>query len=138
MKFFRRNFTSYLIRNASHLFISYHIRVFRAWMYFRNFPCPTNKYHCTEIFLQQCAALGFLETCLPSYKKRRPLFCAQDFGKDMLNCLIGMVWQSSMIVLPIFLLIRDYPKTLMALLVFLTTSILLKYTWLDKVRRIPN
>jgi Na+/proline symporter len=61
-----------------------------------------------------------------------------DFYKDMVNCIIGIVWQSSMIVLPIFLLIRDYPKTLVSLLVFLVTSIILKYTWLDKVKMLPD
>ncbi len=62
----------------------------------------------------------------------------KDFGMDMLNCAIGIVWQSSMILLPIYLLIRDYPKTLVTLLVFLITSVILKFTWLDKVRKIPD
>ncbi len=61
-----------------------------------------------------------------------------NFIKDMLNCGIGVIWQSSMIVLPIYFMIRDYPKTLWALLVFVITSIILKFTWLDKVRKIKN
>jgi len=61
-----------------------------------------------------------------------------DFWKDMGNSIIGIVWQSSMIVLPIFLMIRDYPKTLISLSIFLITSLILKYTWLDKVRKLPN
>ncbi|WP_367753510.1 sodium:solute symporter family protein [Flavobacterium sp. WC2430] len=61
-----------------------------------------------------------------------------DFTKDMLNCLIGIIWQSSMIILPIFFIIRDYPKTVVSLVIFLITSIILKYTWLDKVRKIKN
>ena len=61
-----------------------------------------------------------------------------DFTKDMLNCLVGIVWQSSMIVLPIFFIIRDYPKAIVSLVVFLATSIILKYTWLDKVRKIED
>ena len=61
-----------------------------------------------------------------------------DFWKDMGNCAIGIVWQSSMIVLPIYLMIRDYPKTIIALAVFLITSMVLKFTWLDKVRKLPN
>lgn len=61
-----------------------------------------------------------------------------DFWKDMLNCAIGIIWQSSMIVLPIFFVIRDYPKTLISLVVFLITSIILKFTWLDKVKKLPN
>ncbi|MDD5151953.1 MAG: Na+:solute symporter [Flavobacterium sp.] len=61
-----------------------------------------------------------------------------DFWKDMLNCVIGIVWQSSMIVLPVFFIIRDYPKAIISLVVFLATSIILKYTWLDKVRKIAD
>jgi SSS family solute:Na+ symporter len=61
-----------------------------------------------------------------------------NFWKDMLNCVIGIVWQSSMIVLPIYFVIRDYPKTIIALTVFIITSIILKFTWLDAVRKIKN
>jgi Na+/proline symporter len=60
------------------------------------------------------------------------------FWSDMLNCAIGIVWQSSMIVLPIYFIIRDYPKAVIALGIFSVTSIILKFTWLDKVREIPN
>jgi len=62
----------------------------------------------------------------------------KDFGIDMLNCVIGVIWQSSMIVLPIYLVIRDYPKSLVSFVVFLVSSIILKYTWLDRVRKIEN
>ncbi|MNF75117.1 hypothetical protein D3C84_571720 [compost metagenome] len=61
-----------------------------------------------------------------------------DFWKDMLNCVIGIVWQSSMILLPIFFVIRDYPKAIIALIVFLVTTTILKFTWLDKVRKIAD
>jgi SSS family solute:Na+ symporter len=61
-----------------------------------------------------------------------------DFWKDMLNCAIGIVWQSSMIVMPIYFVIRDYPKALISLIVFVITSIILKFTWFDKVRKITN
>ncbi|MEX0359744.1 MAG: sodium:solute symporter, partial [Allomuricauda sp.] len=61
-----------------------------------------------------------------------------DFWMDMFNCAIGIIWQSSMILLPIYLLIRDYPKMLLALVVFLITSIILKFTWLNRVQKIPN
>ena len=61
-----------------------------------------------------------------------------DFWKDMLNCIIGIVWQSSMIVLPIYFLIRDYPKALIALVFFAITSIILKFTWLDKAKKITD
>ena len=61
-----------------------------------------------------------------------------DFWNDMLNCAIGIVWQSSMIVMPIYFVIRDYPKGLIALAVFAITSLVLKFTWLDKVKQITD
>jgi len=61
-----------------------------------------------------------------------------DFVSDMVNCVIGVIWQSSMILLPIYFMIRDYPKTLVALLVFAITSVILKFTWLDKVKKYKN
>ncbi len=61
-----------------------------------------------------------------------------DFLIDMINCAIGIIWQSSMILLPIYFMIRDYPKTIIALVVFIVTSVILKYTWLDKIRKLPD
>jgi Na+/proline symporter len=61
-----------------------------------------------------------------------------DFWRDMMNCAIGIIWQSSMILLPIFFIIRDYPKAVIALIVFLVTTTILKFTWLDKVRKIED
>jgi len=62
----------------------------------------------------------------------------KDFWKDMGNSVIGIIWQSSMIVLPIYFIIRDFPKGFIALAVFLITSIILKFTWYDKIKNLPN
>ncbi|UGU17385.1 Na+:solute symporter [Sinomicrobium kalidii] len=59
----------------------------------------------------------------------------REFGMDMLNCAVGIVWQSSMILLPVFFMVRDYPKTLLWFAIFAVTSVILKFTWLDKVRK---
>jgi Na+/proline symporter len=59
----------------------------------------------------------------------------KDFWIDMLNCLIGIIWQSSMILLPIFLVVRDYQKTGITFLIFLFTSFILKFIWLDKIKK---
>ncbi|MCL6218690.1 sodium:solute symporter family protein [Zunongwangia pacifica] len=61
-----------------------------------------------------------------------------EFWLDMFNCIIGIVWQSSMILLPIFLVVRDYSKTWTTLAVFLLTSLILKFTWLDRVKKLET
>ena len=62
----------------------------------------------------------------------------KDFGLDMFNCIVGIVWQSSMILLPIYLVVRDYEKTAVSFLVFGVTTLILKFTWLDKVKKLKN
>ena len=62
----------------------------------------------------------------------------KSFGMDMLNCAIGIVWQSSMILMPIFFMVRDYPKAFVWTAVFAVTSGILKFTWLDKVKKYKN
>ena len=58
-----------------------------------------------------------------------------EFGIDMINCAIGIVWQSSMILMPIYLVIREYPKALIWTLVFTVTSVILKFTWYDRIKK---
>ncbi|WP_339916065.1 sodium:solute symporter family protein [Yeosuana marina] len=99
---------------------------------------PTNM-DVLKSFYTNVRPWGFWKPVCKTLKSEETSFTKNnDFYRDMVNCIIGIVWQSSMIVLPIFLLIRDYPKTLVSLFVFLITSIILKYTWLDRVRMIPD
>ncbi|MBT8300216.1 MAG: Na+:solute symporter, partial [Maribacter sp.] len=75
---------------------------------------------------------GWWKPVLEALKKEgKPIEKNNEFLKDMLNCGIGIIWQSSMIVLPIYFMIRDYPKAGVALAIFVMTSVVLKYTWLD-------
>lgn len=67
-----------------------------------------------------------------------PVAKNNEFIIDMVNCAIGIIWQSSMILMPIYLMIRDYPKMWWTIAVFAGTSLILKYTWLDRVRHIKN
>jgi Na+/proline symporter len=99
---------------------------------------PTNM-EVLKSFYSNVHPWGFWKPVLKELKNENsPIEKNSEFWSDMLNCAIGIIWQSSMIVLPIYFIIRDYPKAFISLGVFLVTSIILKYTWLDKVRKIPN
>ena len=92
-----------------------------------------------KTFYKNVHPWGWWKPVCEELKKGDPSFTKnKDFWKDMGNSAIGIVWQSSMIVLPIYFIIRDYPKAIISLVVFLVTSIILKYTWLDKVRKLPD
>lgn len=82
---------------------------------------------------------GWWKPVCKEIQKENPNFTKnKDFGIDMFNVVIGIVWQSSMILLPIYLIFRDYSKTVIVLIIFAITSFILKKTWLDRVRKIPN
>ncbi len=52
---------------------------------------------------------GFWNPIYEKVKIEQPAFEKNNnFKRDMLNCIIGIVWQMSMVVLPIYLVIREY------------------------------
>jgi SSS family solute:Na+ symporter len=63
----------------------------------------------------------------PSFEKNR------DLGRDVFNVAVGIIWQVSMVALPIYLVIRNTHKMLLSLAVFIVTSVILKFSWYDKL-----
>jgi len=100
---------------------------------------PATPMETLKKFYANVRPWGWWKPVYKALKKEDDSFTKNtNFVPDMLNCIIGVVWQSSMILLPIYFMIRDYPKTLIALLIFAITSVILKFTWLDKVRKYKN
>jgi Na+/proline symporter len=90
-------------------------------------------------FYENVRPWGFWKTVYLELKdENENLQKNNEFWLDMFNCTIGIIWQSSMILMPIFFIIRDYNKTILATLVFIIISVILKFTWLDKVRKLPD
>lgn len=57
----------------------------------------------------------------------------KDFPRDMFNIAVGMIWQISLVVMPIYLVIREMHMMFMAFLVTAATSYILKKNWYDKL-----
>ncbi len=57
----------------------------------------------------------------------------QDLGRDLLNVLVGIVWQMSMIVMPLYLLMRQSGNLAITIGLFLMTSWWLKRHWYDRL-----
>jgi solute:Na+ symporter, SSS family len=62
----------------------------------------------------------------------------RDFWIDMFNVVIGIVWQTSLIAAAIFLVIQNFERLSVALGVVAVTSIILKFTWLDRLSDEPR
>ena len=55
----------------------------------------------------------------------------RDFPRDMLNIVVGLVWQTSLVTLPIYLVIQHWYEMWLSLAVCVVTSAILKFTWYD-------
>ncbi len=64
----------------------------------------------------------------PSFEKNR------DFGRDMFNIAVGLVWQTSLVTAPIYLVIQHWTQLWVSLAVCAATSAILKFTWYDHLR----
>ncbi len=60
----------------------------------------------------------------------------KNFALDMFNVLIGIVWQMCLIVMPIYFVIRQYQKATFLLLLCIALSIVLKFTWYNKLKHV--
>ncbi len=58
----------------------------------------------------------------------------KDFPRDMFNVVVGTIWQLTMVVVPIYLVIEEYVPMLVGIGIFLITSLVLKKNWLDKLK----
>ena len=61
----------------------------------------------------------------PSFKRNR------DFPRDMFNIAVGILWQVSLVTLPLYIVIQEYQRAAIALAAILVTSAILKFTWYD-------
>lgn len=57
----------------------------------------------------------------------------RDFRIDAFNILIGIVWQTAFVALPIYVVIRDWRPAGVCLAIIVVTSAVLKRTWYDRL-----
>jgi Na+/proline symporter len=63
----------------------------------------------------------------PNFKKNN------DFGRDMFNIFVGIAWQMTLVVIPMFLVIRSYSSLTVSIALFATCTLLLKKFWWDRL-----
>lgn len=56
-----------------------------------------------------------------------------DFKRDMFNVGIGVIWQTALVILPIYLVLLETVPVLITGTIALITTIILKKTWFDRL-----
>ena len=58
----------------------------------------------------------------------------RDFGLDVFNVIVGVIWQTSFVALPIYVVIRQWHEVMICLAIIAVTSAILKRTWYDRLQ----
>lgn len=57
------------------------------------------------------------------------------FYRDVLNVMVGIIWQMSLVVMPIYLITKDMKNFWLTLVIFLLTSFILKISWYNPLTK---
>lgn len=81
---------------------------------------------------------GFWAPVLAEVQKDYPQVAANPhFARDAINVVVGVVWQTSLVAAPIFMVIREWPEFIVAMAVAAVTSLVLWFNWYQKLEDYP-
>ena len=100
---------------------------------------PAEDDEVLKSFYRRVRPWGFWGPVLRKVLKEDPSFQPnRDFRRDMFNVVVGICWQTSLVALPVYIVIRHSAAALVALAVVAATSLILKYTWYDHLREMDG
>jgi hypothetical protein len=62
----------------------------------------------------------------------------REFGRDMLNIVVGIAWQTALTAAGIYIVLQDWRACGYAAGVIAATSLFLKFNWYDKLQDYPD
>jgi Na+/proline symporter len=65
----------------------------------------------------------------PDFKKNT------NFKRDMFNVVIGTIWQTALVIFPIYIVLLEGVPTIVSIVIAIITTLILKKTWWDKLPR---
>ena len=100
---------------------------------------PPDDMEKLKSFYKNVKPWGFWKPVFDQVKKTDKNFMQnKNFGRDMFNVLVGIIWQMSLIVWPMYLLIKKWDGFMISILVVIITTILLKKFWYDNLKKEEN
>jgi Na+/proline symporter len=100
---------------------------------------PAEDFEVLKSFYKRVRPWGFWGPVLRQVLREDPSFKPnRDFRRDMFNVVVGICWQTSLVALPIYIVIRNTSAAMAALAVAAVTSVVLKFSWYDHLREMEE
>jgi Na+/proline symporter len=95
---------------------------------------PPDDEETLKAFYKKTRPWGFWKPIHEKVVAEDPSFIGnKDFYRDSFNVVVGIIWQMSLVVIPIFLVIRETLSLWLWIGIFALTSWLLKRYWYDRL-----
>ncbi len=96
---------------------------------------PTEE-HVLKDFYKNVRPWGFWKPIKEKVMEENPDFKPnKNFKRDMFNIAIGIIWQTSLVALPIYIVVFNHKGWIISLSIAIVTSIILKKSWWDKLHK---
>ncbi len=90
-------------------------------------------------FYKNVRPWGFWKPIHQKVVEQDPFFEGnKDFGRDAANVVTGIIWQMSLIIMPIYLVIHNMKAFWITLTIFAITMIILKLNWYDHLKKVDQ
>lgn len=98
------------------------------------YSAPPTEEESLKAFYKNVRPWGFWKPIHDKVVAEDPTFERnKDFKRDMFNVFIGIIWQTALVIFPIYLVLMETVPTLIAIGVAVGCSLILKRTWYDKL-----
>ena len=100
---------------------------------------PPDDMEKLKSFYKSVKPWGFWKPVFEEIKKTDKNFNKnKNFGRDMFNVFVGIIWQMSLVVWPMYLLIKKWDGFMISIAVVIITTLLLKKFWYDNLKKEEN
>jgi SSS family solute:Na+ symporter len=97
---------------------------------------PPENYSTLKNFYMNVRPWGFWKPVYEKVIKEHPEFEKnKNFGKDMFNVIVGIIWQLSLMAVPVYMVIHRTIYMIIGIVIILITTIILKFTWWNKLEQ---
>ena len=100
---------------------------------------PPDDMEKLKSFYKSVKPWGFWKPVFEEIKKTDKNFTKnKNFGRDMFNVFVGIIWQMSLVVWPMYLLIKKWDGFMISIAIVIITTLLLKKFWYDNLKKEEN
>ena len=99
---------------------------------------PIDDLEVLKEFYHKVRPWGFWKPVHDMVAQEHPEIIANtSLGRDSLNIVVGMTWQTALAAAGVYLVLEDYRSLGITLLVIVVTTLILKFNWYDKLEDYP-